>query len=334
MNQLLSRYGPLLFWQFAWLALVSLPLTTLIYWLASDGTFLMWAWSFGLLVLAGIAAFNLIEPFARLISWRRRFGRLAVAPDCRVVVLMHCWLSFLATLQGISSASDWGIVSGMRMFAVMWAVVFMGVWIWWALIGHRPAATPLPPPALPGSALVDARIVSNGGDEDPDTITVSVGAREPTTTDKALYSVMLLQVIPSISGGKRRWTVRIDGESAATVTQTWEHPRWWPPIEWTGDASAMYAGKTISFTPTGTPGHELGQAPAQLRELAEQGFAVLGGLDPGREPARDGAVARADLTHAGGDVRLQVAQVLLVHGPQPLAAEVGLEPEPDRSGPM
>jgi hypothetical protein len=304
MNRLLSKYGPLLFWQFAWLALVSLPLAVLIFWLASDGTYLMWAWATGLLILAGIAAFNLIEPFARLISWRRRFGRLAVDPDRRVVVLMHCWLSFFAILQGVGSANGWGFASGMRMFAVMWVVMFTGVWIWWAMIGRHPATTPLPPPALPGSAVVDARIVSDGRDEDPDTITVSVVAREPATTDKALYSVVLLQLIPSITGGKRRWNVRIDGESVATVTQTWEHPRWWPPIEWNGDASAMYAGKTIAFTPTGpAPERELGQALAQLRQGAEQCCSVLGGLDPGREPARDGAVARADLTHAGGDVR-------------------------------
>ncbi|GAA2122503.1 hypothetical protein [Glycomyces algeriensis] len=278
MRQLLSRYGPVLLWQFAWLALVSLPLATLIYWLASDGTFLMWAWAAGVLVLAAIAAFNLSEPFARLISWRHRFGRLAVDPDRRVVVLMHCWLSFPAILPGVNTASDWGFASGMRMFAVMWVVMFAGAWIWWALIGRGSAAAPLPPPTLPGSALVDARIVSNGGDEDPDTITVSVAAREPATNDKALYSVMLLQLMPSIKGGERRWNVRIDGESAATVTQTWEHPRWWPPIEWTGDASAMYAGKTISFTPTGKKEHDLGQALAQLRRLAEHGFAVLGGI--------------------------------------------------------
>lgn len=268
MPQLLSRYGPVLLWQFAWLALVLLPLTTLIFWLASDGTFLMWAWATGLLVLAAIAAVNLLEPFARFISWRRRFGRLAVAPDCRGVVLMHCWLSFLATLQGIRFANDWGIASGMRMFTAMWVVMFAGVWIWWALIGRRPAAATLPQPTLPGSDLIQARIVPDD-DEDPGTITVSVVARKPATTDQTVYSAVLLNLLPSISGGERRWTVRIDGEPVATVIQTWEHPRWWPPIEWTEDASAMYAGTTISFTPTGHGGSTWGLALGTGRSPSE-----------------------------------------------------------------
>ncbi|MBO3735562.1 hypothetical protein [Glycomyces niveus] len=48
-------------------------------------------------------------------------------------------------------------------------------------------------------------------------------------------AVLRRQVLPTISGGKRQWSIMIECVPVAVVTQTWEHPRWWPPVDWIGD---------------------------------------------------------------------------------------------------
>jgi hypothetical protein len=44
--------------------------------------------------------------------------------------------------------------------------------------------------------------------------------------------------------------VSVDERLVAVVTQTWEHPHWWPPIEWTADPEEPFpAGGVLQARP-------------------------------------------------------------------------------------
>jgi hypothetical protein len=272
MRRFTRRFGPALFWQFAWLAAVLLPLAALTVWLAASGSFLLWLWALGLVAGAMFGCFKAFEPLRRFLfiaetrdseeseppEPRHRLGRLAISGDLYRPVALVLGYGFLTILLGIQMTENWGFAIGMKSFLLYWAVMFAGVWIWWALIGRRPAPESLPRPVLPGTDLVDARLMDQEHHNDPGMVTVLVSARRVASTDKVVDSVVLLQLIPAVTGGKRRWIVRIDGESVGVLTQTWEHPRWWPPIEWMADPSSKFEGETISFSPVELPATPLG----------------------------------------------------------------------------
>ncbi|MFG3342504.1 hypothetical protein [Glycomyces sp. NPDC048151] len=249
MRRFISTNGPVLFWQLAWFTVVSLPLTALLLWLASDGTYLLRLWATGLVVIATIAIYNFLGPFTRFIIRSQRLGRLAIREDREMVLWAQGLFSFLPVMQGVGPAHDWGFTHGMFASLITWAVVIPGAWLFWVLKSRQLGPEALPPPVLPGADLVDARLISSSERDASDTVTVSVAARRTASAEEVIDSVLLLQLIPAISGGKRRWIARIDGEPVATVTQSWEHPRWWPPVEWTADPDAPFTEATVSFIP-------------------------------------------------------------------------------------
>ncbi|THV39767.1 hypothetical protein [Glycomyces buryatensis] len=262
MRRLIRRFGPALFWQFAWFAVVTIPVAALTYWIASDGSFLKWLWAIGMLVgviLARKAIFRLAigEQEDRpdedgTSAAPHLFRHLKVSDDLRLPVVLMCMFGYVTTVQGIGYAGDHGFAVAMRLTSITWPIWFVLVWSWWALFGRRASPNSLPPPVLPGSDLVDARLSPGEDSEDPEVVTVSVSARKVASIEQVVYSVVLLQLIPAIEGGKRRWTVNVDGEPVAIATQTWEHPRWWPPFQWSADPSATYTGTTIAFAPADT----------------------------------------------------------------------------------
>lgn len=265
----LRRYGPALFWQSAWFTIVMLPLAALAFWLAADGTFLMWAWAVGLIVAATIGAFKMVPTISRAIFIASPAGptegeipeppqhsRFAVSGDLRVPMAKVVGYGFIAMIAALNIARDSGFAWGMKTFLLYWALVFTGVWIWWAVEGRRPSPESLPRPVLPGSDLIDARLISQVRTEDSETLAVSVTVRRPASTEKVVYSVLLLQLLPQISGGERQWRVSIDGELVGIAVQTWEHPRWWPQIVWTSDRDASYSGQEVSFSLARPPASE------------------------------------------------------------------------------
>jgi hypothetical protein len=165
-------------------------------------------------------------------------------------VVMMFGFGFLATANAINTASNVGFAWGMKSFLVYSALVFAGIWTWWALAGRHRAPESLPRPVLPGSGLVDVRLIFQERTDDSETLTVSVAARRTARAEEVISSVLLLQLLPKIPGGERRWRVSIDGELVGIATQTWEHPRWWPQIVWTSDRDASYSGQEVSFSPT------------------------------------------------------------------------------------
>lgn len=261
MNRFARKYGPVLFWQFAWFAAVALPLAALTAWLAADRSLLMFYWSLGLVLAATFGFIKIFLPHMGFffleaeedagdaLARPHRLGRLAMGSDLRHPVFLSWGLSIPLTGSSTLFASDYSFGSGLKVFLSYWAILFAGVWLWWAFIGRHPDPESLPRPALPGADLVDARFLPQSDEAAPDTVAVAASPRMDASTEKIVYSIVLLQLLPAISGGSRRWTVRIGGEPVAVLTQTWEHPRWWPPIEWVTDKESSFSEATISFSP-------------------------------------------------------------------------------------
>ncbi|GAB3999433.1 hypothetical protein GCM10029992_28190 [Glycomyces albus] len=149
-----------MFWQFAWLAVVSLPLTTLAIWLASDGSFLMNLWALGLAVGMVFGLARATKAGHRFLSGEskagpgsseatsppRRLRHLIPSGELARPVWLQCWLGLYTTLVGIDHSSDFGFAIGMKTYLVLWTMLFAGVWTWWALVGrYRHQELPLFP---------------------------------------------------------------------------------------------------------------------------------------------------------------------------------------------
>jgi len=198
MRRFTRRFGPALLWQFAWFAAVLLPLAALAVWLAADGSFLLWLWALGLVVGAMFGGFMVFGPLRRFLfiaetrdseeseppELRHRLGRLAISSDLYRPVASVLGYGFLTILPGIQMTENWGFAIGLKSFLLYWAVMLAGVWTWWGLIGRRPAPESPPRPTLPGTDLVDARLIDQEHDRDSGKVTADLGTPSLVAGDR------------------------------------------------------------------------------------------------------------------------------------------------------
>lgn len=80
-----------------------------------------------------------------------------------------------------------------------------------------------------------------------------VVADGPATMRSVVAALAGSQLLPGLSGGNRTWSVSIDERPVAAVTQTWEHPRWWPPIDRSADPDEPFPEGGVLRTRPGGP---------------------------------------------------------------------------------
>ncbi|MBO3735561.1 hypothetical protein [Glycomyces niveus] len=65
--------------------------------------------------------------------------------------------------------------------------------------------------------------------------------------EEVVVAVLGRPALPAITGGKRRWSIVVDGAAVGELTQSWQHPRWWPPIDWSASPSSLFKGDRVVF---------------------------------------------------------------------------------------
>lgn len=73
------------------------------------------------------------------------------------------------------------------------------------------------------------------------------------TLAAAVDAVTRLQFLPALRGGSRSWTASVDGRPVGELTQRWEHPVHWPPVEFHSDPEAPFTGRRACFSLGETP---------------------------------------------------------------------------------
>jgi hypothetical protein len=235
------RFAVLLLWQFA-TCIVGLPFYFAIAVLTLDQTWPSRLTATGMILALLVAIFVFRNPLTAFID-KAALAAPDGAPARRASGLRldrHLELYLLGCLLVIPMAlhlsRDWievsGVGAGLLAYLICWHLCLVFPAMLWA---RAKSTEPLPPKhSSDGIAELAVLAVAPPGEGDgPITVTVRV---DRTLSLRAVVAAVLRrQVLPTISGGKRQWTIMIEGVPVAVVTQTWEHPRWWPPVDWIGD---------------------------------------------------------------------------------------------------
>lgn len=236
MRSSVRRFGPVLLWQLGtlllWLAALAIAsrLSFEAPFLESLGTLL------GLLLLIGIPAF-LQEASRKLLahSWNGRppaiaadFSRLTgrLAPGVPV-----------AASSAINIAMQRGFVIAALTFTVVFILFVTCLWTAWArgylrAEAHEEPQEPKRPRGLEAGGM---RFITEEHGEGGDELGFRVVVDGSVSTRAVLTAFTAARLLPRLPGGSRTWSVLVEERPVAVATQTWEHPRWWPPIEWSMD---------------------------------------------------------------------------------------------------
>jgi hypothetical protein len=264
MRTAIRRFGLVMLWQYA-VCIAVLPVYFLAALLAVANTMPRWFLAVGVILalLLTIGAFRdriyqfidkavLVEPDGEP---RRRMRALRVDRQFDVF-LATCLLSGLMTIaQTLRVVESSGIVSGLFAYLITWHVMLIFPLMLWA---RSKGAEQLPPPrGIPASGIAELWIVPPDDDDDEEggPITVAVKVDGIRSLEEVLVAVLQNQVLPALDGGQRQWLVVVDGTPVGDLTQTWHHPRWWRPIEWTTSPSSLFKGERVTFRPVGSGQH-------------------------------------------------------------------------------
>jgi hypothetical protein len=257
MRRAIRRIGPLVLWQYI-VCLAILPLYFPIALLALEDTWPRWLLSRGAIVALGIAVLVWLNPMRGFIDRAALVEPEGETPRkmraFRVerhfdVFLATCLVSgLLALLQSLSTVESWGLTHGLLTYLIVWHFMLVIPLMLWAR--NRDAERPLPPKRgtiAPG--IAEYWIVSPDEDDESGQITIAVKVEGIRSLEEVVVAVLGRRVLPAIDGGKRRWSIVVDDAPVAELTQSWQHPRWWPPIDWDASPSALFKGGRVTFQP-------------------------------------------------------------------------------------
>lgn len=260
MRTVIRRFGPLVLWQYV----VCVALMTLyvpIALLALENTWPRWLLSRGAVVaVAGLAIFVLRDPIFRLIDWAalvepdgeppRRMRVLRVERQFGVFLAVCLVSGLLAILQSLNMVETAGMLNGFLAYLIGWHFTLLLPVMLWA---RSRDAEQLPPSrGILASGIAELWIVPPDEDEEGGPITVAVRVEGIRSLEEVVVAVLGCQVLPALDGGRRQWSVVVDGTPVGDLIQTWHHPRWWPPIEWTTSPSSLFKGERVIFRPVGS----------------------------------------------------------------------------------
>lgn len=256
MSRVIRRIGPLVLWQYA-VCLAILPLYFPIALLALENTWPRWLLSRGVIAALVIAVFVWRSPITGFIDraalvepegeTARKMRAVRVERHFDVF-LTACLLSgLLAIFQSLTMAESSGLLNGLLAYFIAWHFALFIPLMVWARFRH---AEPLPPKrgtTAPG--ITELWIVPPDEDAEEGPITIAVKVDGIRSLEEVVVAVLGHQVLPATKGGKRQWSVEVNGAPVGELTQTWHHPRWRPPIEWTASPSSLFKGERVVFRP-------------------------------------------------------------------------------------
>lgn len=257
MSGMLRRIGPFVLWQYA-VCLAILPVYFPIALLALENTWPRWLLSRGAIAALVIAVLLWRNPIARLIDsvallepegeTRRGMRPLRVERHFGVFLNVCLGSGLLAIFQSLTMVESAGMANGLLAYLIAWHGFLVIPAVLWAR--NREAERPLPPKrgtTAPGIAELWVVPPDEDGEDAP--VTVAVKVEGIRSLEEVVVAVLGRQVLPAIIGGKRRWSIVVDGVPVGELTQSWQHPRWWPPIEWDVSPPALFKGGRVTFRP-------------------------------------------------------------------------------------
>lgn len=256
MNRVIRRIGPLVLWQYV----ICVAMAPLYFLTAStvDDTWPGWLLPRGVIVSLVIAVvvwrdqiFGLLDKFVLLGPEGRaprKTGALRVERHFGVFLVVCLASGLLAIFQSLSMVESAGMVNGFLAYLLAWhgfLVIPLAVWA-----RNRDAERPLPPKrgTMP-PGIAEFWIVPPDDEVEGGPVTVAVKVDGIRSVEAVVVAVLGRQVLPPVAGGKRRWSITVDGVAVGEVTQSWHHPRWWPPIEWRVSPSSLFKGERVVFQP-------------------------------------------------------------------------------------
>jgi hypothetical protein len=258
MTRVIHRIGPLVLWQYA-VCLALLPLYFPIAWLASENTWSGWL-PRGVIVALIVAVLLWRHPIAGLIDRaaliepegevRRSMRALRVERHFGIFLNVCMVSGLFALFQSLSMVEAAGMANGLLAYLLGWHILLVLPLMLWAK--SRDAERPLPPKRDTTPGLAELWIVPPDEDGEEDLITVAVKTDGIRSLEEVVVAVLGREVLPAVDGGRRRWSIVVDGAPVGELVQSWHHPRWWPPIEWNASPSTLFKGDRVTFRPVGS----------------------------------------------------------------------------------
>lgn len=239
MRHAARRFGPVLLWQ----------LGTLLLWLGAIAIAVPLRRSFEgpmiaffetlLALLLLIVSPTFLQIVSLALLTRARKGRQpAIAADFSR--LTGSFLQAVPTAAGpvLNSSMRDGFLTAASIFTFLFLAFVASTWVaWrWGYLRPKPEDEDEDPTGVPrGIEAGGLRFIAETNDDGFEELGFRVVADGPVAAKTVLAAFTDAQLLPKLAGGKRAWSMSIDERLVATVMQTWEHPRWWPPIEWSTD---------------------------------------------------------------------------------------------------
>jgi hypothetical protein len=254
MSRAIRRIGPLVFWQYV-VCLALLPLYFLLA-LTVEDTWPGWLGSRGIIAALGVAVFVWLRPIARFIDRvalqetegepPRKMRVLRVERHFQVFLLICMVSGLLALLQSLSMVEAAGMASGLLAYLLGWHIMLILPLMMW--VKDRATERPLPPKRGDMAPGISEFWIVPPDEEDADgPITVVVRTEGIRSLEEVVVAVLGRPALPAITGGKRRWSIVVDGAAVGELTQSWQDPRWWPPIDWSMSPSSLFKGDRVVF---------------------------------------------------------------------------------------
>lgn len=236
MRHSVRRFGPVLLWQ----------LSTLMLWLAAFAIAAPLRQSLDrmlpqplgvllvLLLVIGVPAF--LQEFLRGLLARSWNGRPpAIAADfTRLTGTLMPAIPVVAS-STINTSFRAGFLYAASIFTILFIAFAACTWAAWAWGYLRPADGEETRELPRGVEAAGLRFIADGVGDGADERGFRVIADDPATMRSVVAAFIGAQLLPGLPGGSRNWSVSVGERPIAVGTQTWEHPRWWPPIEWSAD---------------------------------------------------------------------------------------------------
>jgi hypothetical protein len=176
----------------------------------------------------------------------RRYRALRVERRYSLFIVTAPAVGLLATIQALNT---WGFpeLSGTLLaYLVLWHVFqVLPLWLW--LADRAIASSRLPPAETEVFRGVWVSGVTSEAGPEGAVVVAGVRVEGVRSVETVVNAVVGQQILPALTGGRRRWVLAVDGEPVGELIQGWQHSRWWPPIEWTASPSGLFKGERIEF---------------------------------------------------------------------------------------
>ena len=151
----------------------------------------------------------------------------------------------MAIFLSLTMAESAGMANGLLAYLIGWHIALVIPLAVWAKNRDAEQAPPKRGTKVPG--IAELWVVPPDEDDQDGPITVAVRTDGIRSLEEVVVAVLSSRVLPSLKGGEERWSIVVDGVTVGELTQTWHHPRFWPPIDWNTSPSSPFKGDRAVF---------------------------------------------------------------------------------------